>query len=205
MNRIGVKELLRKSIHVSSILIPLIYRYFIGYNRKLAMLFLIPLALGFIIVDTIRIEHRTFKKFYRNFFGIILRKHELSDFTGALYVLVSAVLCIALFPHNIAFMALSFLAIGDTLAAVVGLAYGKRKLPGSNKSVEGSLGCFIGIFIYGFLFYVLDPGLDIAMGAIAIGALAATFAEMWKLPLDDNLKIPLVSGIAMYFANQIMI
>lgn len=205
MNKIGVKELLRKSIHVSSIMIPLIYRYILLYNRKLAMLFLIPLAIGLIIIDTVRIEHRTFKKFYHNLFGIILRKHELSDFTGSVYVLVSAVICIAVFPYNIAFMALSFLAIGDTLAAVVGLAFGKRKLPDSKKSVEGSLACFIGIFVYGCLFYIFDPELNIAIGAITIGALAATLAEMWKLPLDDNVKIPLVSGIIMYFANQILL
>lgn len=205
MKKIGTKEILRKSIHISSIAIPLIYRYVIGYNRKLAMLLLIPIAIIFIIVDTIRIEHRTFKKFYHNFFGIVLRKHELSDFTGAVYVLVSAVISIAVFPHNIAFMALSFLAIGDTLAAVVGLSFGRRKFKNSKKSLEGSLACFTGVFFYGFCFYVFDPGLNIAMGTITMGALAATLSEMWKLPFDDNIKIPLISGAVMYFSNQIFI
>ncbi|MCF7920357.1 MAG: SEC59/DGK1/VTE5 family protein [Candidatus Cloacimonetes bacterium] len=203
MEKINLSETLRKSIHISSIAIPMIYRYVLHFNRKLAISLLIPLTVLFILVETFRIRHRTVKKIYQNLFGIILRKHELSDFTGAVYVMVSAIICIALFPRNIAFMALSFLAIGDTMAAVAGLSFGKRRLPGSRKSIEGSIGCFVSTFLFGFIYYIFDPDLGIAMSTLAVGALAATLAEGWKLALDDNLKIPIIAGIVMYFSNQI--
>jgi dolichol kinase len=204
MGKAILKEILRKAIHISSLSIPLIYRYVLHFNKKISFLILIPLTVTFILIETFRIEHRTFKRFYHNIFGIVMRKHELSDFTGAVYVLVSAVICISVFPKNIAFMSLAFLAIGDTLAAVIGLSFGKRRIPGTKKSIEGSIGCFVGIFLFGFIYYICDENLGIAMGTIALGALTATLAEAWKFPLDDNLKIPVISGIVMYLSNQIL-
>lgn len=205
MHKIRLSELLRKSIHISSILIPLAFRYVFKNSSKHSFLVLIPLSLVLILIDTMRIEHRTFKKFYQNLFGIILRKHELSDFTGAVYVLVSAVVCIAVFPPDIAFMSLSFLAIGDTLAALVGISFGKRKLKGGKKSLEGSLACFTGTFLFGFFYKLSIPDFGISMSIITLGALAATLAEAGRIPCDDNIKIPLFSGIVMYLGNQFFV
>jgi len=203
MNKINKSEFFRKSIHISSLLIPMLYKYLFHFNRKNTFLILLPLTVIFILFDTFRIEHRTFKKFYQGLFGIILRKHELSDFTGAAYVMVSAVLCIALFPGNIAFMSLSFLAIGDTLAALVGIRFGKRKLPGQKKSVEGSIACFLGTFIFGVVYYKFDYQLGLSLATILMGAASATLAEAWRIRFDDNFKIPLISGFVMYLASII--
>lgn len=201
--KINRTEVFRKSIHISSLIIPVLYRYGFHYNRKLSFLFLVPLTIFLIIFDTLRLEHRTWRRFSHNFFGIILRKHEQSDFTGAVYVMFSAVLCIALFPGNIAFMALSFLAIGDTLAAVIGISFGKRKLRGQKKSLEGSLACFLGTFVYGFAFYIFDFHLGLSLGTLLLGAAVATLVEAWNVPFDDNLKIPLISGLFMYLSTLI--
>ena len=205
MRKINSSEIFRKSIHISSLLIPLLYRYLFHYNRKNTFLILLPITVIFIVFDTFRIEHRTFKKFYQNFFGIILRKHELNDFTGAVYVMVSAVICIAIFPGNIAFMALSFLAIGDTMAAIVGIRFGKRKLPGQQKSVEGSIACFLSTFVFGVLFYIFDLQLGLSLVTIMVGAVTATLAEAWHIRFDDNFKIPLLSGMVMYLASIIFL
>jgi len=205
MRKINSSEIFRKSIHISSLLIPLLYRYLFHYNRKNTFLILLPITVIFIVFDTFRIEHRTFKKFYQNFFGIILRKHELNDFTGAVYVMVSAVICIAIFPGNIAFMALSFLSIGDTMAAIVGIRFGKRKLPGQQKSVEGSIACFLSTFVFGVLFYIFDLQLGLSLVTIMVGAVTATLAEAWHIRFDDNFKIPLMSGMLMYLASIIFL
>ena len=184
------RELYRKSIHISSLILPLSYRYIFHYRRKEFFLIIIPLTLIALIIEIIRLEHRTFKRIFLNFFGIILRKHELNNFTGATYLMISTIICIAIFPDYIAFLSLAFLAIGDTLAAVIGIPFGKRKLFGSNKSLEGSIACFVASFFFGMLFTFPEISPIIPF----IGALAATFSE---LAVDDNIKIPLVSGIIM--------
>jgi len=122
------KELYRKAFHVSSILLPLSYYFIFHYNRKMMFLFLIPLTVIALIIEIARLEHKTFKRIFYNLVGIMLRDHEIHNFTGAAYLMISAVICIGFFPADIAVVALSFLAIGDTLAALVGIPYGKRKI-----------------------------------------------------------------------------
>ncbi|MDD2331787.1 MAG: hypothetical protein PHI68_03940 [Candidatus Cloacimonetes bacterium] len=123
-------------------------------------------------------------------FGLILRRHEYKDFTGATYLLFSSMLCVAFFDPSIAFCALAFLSIGDTFAALVGINIGKRKLLGTNKTLEGSLACFVTCLAFG-IFFLDQPWLAFW------GALSATIAEFCNVPIDDNIKIPIFSGLTM--------
>lgn len=184
-----VKEILRKSIHISSLSIPMFYRYVMHYNKAYSVLILFALAIISLVVEYFRLENRSFKKLFYGAFGIMLRKHELHDFTGASFLLTSSIICIAFFPRDIAFLALSFLAIGDTFAALTGMTVGKRKFAFTKKSLEGSLGCFISTFIFS-LFYI-HPLIGLS------GALSATIAELIDLPVDDNVRMPIISGIIM--------
>ncbi len=172
---------------------PLSY-YFIFQNRKMMFLILIPLTVIALIIDIARLEHKTFKRIFFNLVGLLLRKHEIHNFTGATYLMISAVLCIGFFPKEIAVVSLAFLAIGDTLAALVGIPFGKRKILNTSKSLEGSLACFAGCFVFGLFF--LHP--VVAM----IGAFTATIAEFSWIPIDDNIKIPIASGLVMSFVNM---
>jgi dolichol kinase len=196
MNERQKKEISRKAVHISSLLLPLAYRYVFHSNKKFAFTFLLPLTLLALIVEIARLEHRTVKRIFYNVFGIMLRKHELHEFTGATYLLISSLFCIAVFPKDITFVALAFLAIGDTLAAIIGISYGKRKLLRTKKSLEGSLACFIGTFIFALFF--LHPFIAL------VGAFFATVAEFSSIPVDDNIKIPLISGFFMSLANIIV-
>ena len=187
------KEIYRKSIHLSSLIVPFSYRYLFNYHRKNTFFVLGSITVVALLIEITRLEHRTVKRIFYNIFGIMLRKHEIHDFTGATYLLVSALICIAVFPRDIAFLALSFLAIGDTMAAVVGISFGKRKLFKTKKSLEGSLACFISTLIFAMIF--IHP-------VIAFwGAFAATVAEFSRLSVDDNIKIPIASGLMMSLVN----
>ena len=194
LTRREVKELYRKSIHISSITLPLFYRYVLGYNKILAILIFFPFAFGAIVLELIRLENKSFKKVFYRIFGIMMRKHEMADLTGASYLLTSTVFCIALFPREIAFASLSFLSLGDTLAAIFGIRYGYRKIKGTSKSLEGSLACFASCFAYALIFG-LHPGIAL------VGSFTATLAELLNLPVNDNLKMPIITGIVMSVAS----
>lgn len=185
-----VKEIYRKSIHISSLILPLAYRFIFGYNKSLALSFLFPLAFIAIIIEIIRLEHRTVKRVFYRVFGIMLRKHEIANLTGASYLLTAAVFTVALFPAEIAFISLSFLALGDTFAAIFGIRFGKRKYKNSHKSFEGSIACFVSCFAYAVMFGI-HPAMALA------GSFAATFAEASRIPVDDNIKLPITTAIVM--------
>jgi dolichol kinase len=149
----------------------------------------------------LRLENRTFGKFFYFIFGVMLRRHEINDFTGASYLLVSAIVCVAFFPPEIAFLAIAFVSIGDTMAALVGIHFGKRKFVNSKKSFEGFLACFSSTFLFGCVVYLLASEKSILTPSIAFwGALYASLAELVNIPIDDNVKIPIISGIAMMIA-----
>ncbi len=191
------KEIYRKSVHVASIILPLSYRYIFNYDKSLTVTVLLPLALIAVIIELFRLEHKTAKKIFYRIFGIMLRKHEVANLTGASYLLTSSVFTITLFPHDIAFISLSFLALGDTFAAVAGIRFGKRKLKNNYKSFEGSLACFVSCFIFA-LIYSIHPTMAF------VGAIAATFAELSKIPIDDNIKLPIFTAIIMSLASIII-
>jgi len=186
-------EIYRKSFHISSLLIPIGYRYLLLENRKLTLLIVIPLTILSFIIDYFRLENISFKKFFYRFFGLMLRKHEIRNFTGATYLMVSVVICIAFLPPQIAFVALACLAIGDSSAAIIGMPFGKRKFKGTSKSLEGSLACFVSTYIFALFF--IHPVLAF------VGAISTTIAELSHIQLDDNIKIPLVAGFSMLLVN----
>jgi len=187
-------ELARKSIHISSILLPFAYRYVFNYDKKQTLTLFLLLTLTSIVIELLRLENKNFKKHFFSLFGIMLRKHEINDFTGATYLLTSAIVCVSFFPKDIAFAAMSFLSIGDTVAALVGINFGKRKFVGSEKTLEGTLACFVSTFLFG-LFVFKDYPIIAFLGAISV-----CISEVLNIKIDDNVKIPIISGIVMSLA-----
>jgi dolichol kinase len=114
---IKLSEKLRKSIHLSSLLIPFSYKYILGFShRRLAFALLLAAFVVSLTIEFYRLWQRSFRHTFYRLFGMILRKHELRDFTGATYLLFSSMLCVAFFEPTIAFCSMAFLAIGDTAA-----------------------------------------------------------------------------------------
>lgn len=189
-------EVIRKGIHLFSLLIPVVY-YFIPKSTALAIL--VPLTLAFGLSDIGRLFVPAFGRFYTTYFGFLLRSHEQSDrgrrLNGATYVLLAATLIVLFFPKVIAITAIAVLIISDTSAALIGRRYGKHRF--LSKSLEGA-GAF---FISGLVVVALAPKVEYTAPEYAIGAAAALLGavvEASAIGLDDNLSIPLTVGGVMW-------
>jgi dolichol kinase len=190
-------ELVRKLIHLFSLSIPVIY-YFIPTSTAIAIL------AGFtafaLIVDAGRFLSESLAKIFYQLFGFLLRKHELDkkkkNLTGATYVLLSALLCALIFPKVIFVTAFTILIISDTMAALIGRKFGKRKF--LRKSFEGTLSFFISASIVVlFTPKVGNYPMEYIIGLIA--ALVGAFVENISYGFaDDNLSIPISTGITMW-------
>ncbi|MDD3501624.1 MAG: diacylglycerol/polyprenol kinase family protein [Candidatus Cloacimonadales bacterium] len=183
------KELLRKSFHFLSILVPISYRYIFHSKKQISLQILLVLAIVAISVEYFRLENKTFRKLFYTVFGVMLRRHEIYNLSGASFLLTSAIFCIAFYPPDIAFLSLCFVSIGDIFAALIGISFGKRKFTFAKKSLEGSIACFVSTFTLA-LFYI-HPIIAF------LGSLGATVAEAVNLPIDDNVRIPVFSGFVM--------
>lgn len=190
-------EVVRKLIHLCSLSIPIVY-YFIP--RKDALLILVLLTVLVISIDLLRYFSPITAKIFYSLFGFLLRKHEKDNnkkaLNGASYVLLSATICVFLFPKIFFITAFGILIISDSMAALVGRKFGKHKL--FQKSFEGTLAFFISAIIV----VLITPKITGDIFEYLIGFFAAFVAAIvenisygW---IDDNLSIPISIGFIMW-------
>ena len=191
------KELIRKSIHLGSLSMPVVY-YFI--TRESALSILIPLTVFSVVLDFSRHIIPSVRKFFDSLFGFLLRKHELDskkkNLSGASYVFISALLCVYIFPKVIFITAFSTLILSDIAAALIGRRFGRHKF--LFKSLEGTLAFFVVACIVVLVTpKVAGLPLEYLIGIIAaaVGAIAENVSYGWA---DDNLAIPLSMGAVLW-------
>jgi len=189
-------ELVRKSIHLFSLSIPIIY-FFI--SRSFALLLLVPITSAFLVVDLARYYFPPVGQWFYRWFGWLLRRHE-TDLTqkrlnGASNVLLAALLSVFIFPKIIAINAISILIISDTTSALVGRRFGRHRFLA--KSLEGSLG----FFISAVLVVLVAPKIGRLPIEYIIGFIAAaigTVVEALPIKIDDNISVPLSIGFSLW-------
>lgn len=190
-------EFVRKGIHLVSLSIPVVYAFI---PRATALAILIPLTMIFAATDFWRFRHPGLGDLYHRHVGWLLRSHERDHgrkrLNGATYVLLSACLCIVIFPKIVVLTAFPILIISDTAAALIGRRYGRHAF--LNKSLEGAAAFFLSaLLVVTFAPKIAYDPAEYLIGAIA--ALTGTIVESVSITVDDNLSIPLAVGGVMWF------
>jgi dolichol kinase len=133
-----------------------------------------------------------------------LRKHEHDEkakrLSGATHVLISASICVLIFPKLITITAFAILIISDSAAALIGRRFGSRKF--LNKSLEGSSAFFLSALIV----IAVTPKISTGAGEYLIAAVAAaigTVVEALSVKIDDNLSIPISVGVFMWILYDV--
>ncbi len=184
----GKSTILRKIVHASSILIPLILLEHLGTYPVVALL-LLAMTL-YTVSEATRILGDSLP-FFTWFTHLNTTDTEASEFVDApLFYALGIILTLLIFPRETASAAIAILALGDSVAALTGSLTGKHKLAFSkDKTIEGSLAGFIVAYIAAN--YFLSPTRAL------VAALSGTLAEALPTPFNDNLVIPLLVGLAL--------
>ena len=182
------------------------------YSPALALL----AAAVFTMVELLRFRSPFVQTLFYRVGGAALRPEEAKKMTGATYIVYSALLCSIVFVNHpsLSFMALCAFIWGDAAAALVGQAVGRTKI--GNKSLEGSLACFVlcmALFTGG---YKLVPHLlDEWQGRVPLllalaGSLCITVMELFparitkNFSINDNLTVPVITGIALQLLYPVL-
>jgi len=105
-----------------------------------------------------------------------------------IFLALGVVLSLLLFPVPVNYASIAIVTLGDSAASIFGRLFGNTLIPfNKGKSLEGSLGGFIFAFLGAACF--LNP-----IQAL-IGAAAGMLVELLPLPINDNLSIPLGTGV----------
>ena len=161
---------------------------------RIALLISLGVATAiFLAFELMRFRVSTVNKWFLSNFRALLREEERSRLTGTSYMLVASIVAFLVFDRDVAIIVLSFLAVGDAVATIVGRLIGKRRLLG--KTLEGDLACLFSCIVVGLVFHYV--GFGIPLLTILVGAVSATIVEAIGLPINDNLTMPLFAGLVM--------
>lgn len=186
-------ELKRKTIHLAGIIIPIAYHF---VDKKTGIIAVGSVTALYFLLELLRFISPQMRRIFYTCFSNLLRWHERKEITGCGYFLTGALITIILFSKEYAIVCLYFAILGDVFAAIVGIQWGRIKLfPG--KTLEGSFACLAVCLLIGFVLLQQKPEIAI------VGALTATLMELMPLGINDNLTIPVISGLVMNLVGKL--
>ncbi|MEO0094838.1 MAG: hypothetical protein ABIL46_02950 [candidate division WOR-3 bacterium] len=182
-------EIFRKLLNLWAIFIPVLY-YLLPQTSARSLLLLVTVIVT--AIDFIRLHVNGVKEGFILFFGSFLRRHELTNLSGATFLLLGCLITALLFPRFIVISSTSFIIVGDTFAAIFGQNIKGPKL--FKKTLIGSLAYLGSNIVVVVILYSL---LNIPFWILFAGALISTIFEALPLPWDDNFSVPIITGIGM--------
>ncbi len=167
---------------------------------------MIAATVAFLVVDLLRLRLSLLKSIFIILFGSLLRRREFTSLTGGSYLMLSSLVCMLIFGSSqtgrgVFVAAVSFLVLGDTAAAIVGLTFGRIRF--FRKTLEGTLAGLTACIAVAFAANAL-PGIDLPLGIGILGAVVASVVEALPVEVNDNVVVPLLSGTAMMLALQLL-
>jgi diacylglycerol kinase (CTP) len=166
----------------------------------------IVLLIGFIGIslDLFRLRVPEFNRVFISTVGVFMRNSEREKLSGLPFYAFGAGTALLIFPEKIAILAIMFLVFADPICSFFGILYGTEKIFG-NKSLEGALAGFVTCYLITLAYGFSVSGFSFNLLAFAlIAGLIGTISELSSVYVDDNLAIPLVSGIGLIILNGLI-
>ena len=154
-------------------------------------------ALLALALDSARPRVPALNRLFIRIFGPMLKPAEVTEISGATWFLIAAFFAFYFYGAAVAVPALLFIAVGDPVAALVGMRSPGPRWRG--KSPVGGLGFIAAALGAWAALSALGP-VGWSWGII-VGVVVAAAVELAPIPLDDNLTVPLLAGGAMTLAN----
>ena len=181
-------------------------------EHRLATLLMTGATFIFLVLDFARLHLNPFKSIFIVLFGSLLRRRELNSLTGGSYLMLASLVCMVVFGggafgtsveqgKGVIIAAVGFLAIGDTVAALVGLSIGRVRV--FRKTLEGTLAGLASCIGVAWIVSIL-PGVDLPLIAGILGAVSASVVEALPIEVNDNVVIPVFSGTVMMITMQFL-
>jgi dolichol kinase len=181
-----IYEIRRKIFHILILIYPITYYIVLRStgSKFLAISSLIIILICFLVMEHFRIRNGVKIPYIKELY----RELESDKIGGEIYYMVGCIIVLLAFDLRIAAAAILMVNFGDALSAIVGVLFGKIKLT-KTKTLEGFLA---GLLINLIITILILENLIIAIPMALVGALS----ELFSNKINDNLSIPIFSGIA---------
>jgi dolichol kinase len=183
------RDFIRETIHIGSFLVPVVSAYFSWSHSFFVFLILLVTAvyiiselarnLGFNVPITSTLTWKA---------AITPEIHEFV--TSPIFFAVGMILALVVFPIPVGYAAIAPLTLGDGFATLFGKKLGRHAFPyNKGKMFEGTF--------FGFLFAFVGAWFFVGPLKALVAAAAGMLAETLPTPVNDNLTIPVVSGLVL--------
>ena len=185
-------SLTRKLIHLAMAILPAV-GWWISYWLALALTAAILGAS--LIIEVARRWWPWFNRLLWRLLPTVFRESEGHRVLGSTWFAVGALVTLLVFGRDIGGTAVLFLSWGDPVAEIVG---GRWSGASQGKTTVGSLACLLACSVAG----IVGVGLGgLSPWAVLVGAVVATLVERWSPPPNDNLWMPVLSGLGITAAQ----
>lgn len=178
----------RKLIHMAVAIVPAA-GWWISYGVELALA--AALLVGALAIEAAWRWWPWVNRLLWRLLPTTFRSWESRRVLGSTWYGLGIMATLLLFGRDLGGTAVLFLVWGDPLAEIVGRRWGT---PGQGKTVAGSLGCLGACLLAGLVGIGLG---NLSLWTVLAGAIVATLVERWPPPPDDNVWMPVLSGLAM--------
>ncbi|MDR2066887.1 MAG: hypothetical protein LBP57_03495 [Endomicrobium sp.] len=194
MDFIPKDEIKRKVIHLMCLI------YILGYwylPKSIVVLGLTVAIIMVIFLEVLRFKVPSFNNFFKDNFKGFYRQEEADKMSGLAWTLSGGLITMLIFPNKyMVFASFLYLVFADSAAALIGRAFGKHKIL-FDKSLEGSMACFIvcfiiSLFMFNFWFALL-------------GAIIAAFVEAVPWKLNDNFWMQIINAGMLTLLSNVMV
>ena len=199
-------HILRKLWHISTGSLGL----FLFINSEMSQTvwasIIMGIALAGFAADFIRNRIPAFNSLVIKLMGPLMRRSEREGVSGLPFYALGVSLSLFFYPRDIAIVSSMFLVFSDPLSSFFGVLYGKDKiLP--NKSLQGAVAGFFTCYLI-TLFYAMNSstlGTHILVFSIIAGVIGAASELISAFNIDDNLTIPVLSGLGLTLLNHYIV
>ena len=184
------RELLREIIHISGFLVAFFTMY-LGLNPLWVAFVISMITLTYIVSELSRMLGVNIPIASTITWKAAI-KPEIHEFvTAPIFFAVGIMLALLLFPAPINYASIATFTFGDGFATIFGKTFGRHAFPyNKGKKIEGTILGFVFAFLGALAF--VNPFMAVA------GAATAMIVETLPAPINDNLTMPVLAGLAMF-------
>lgn len=196
-------HLLRKLWHISTGSIGLFLFTRSNLDQQTWAFIVLAVALAGFVMDIVRARFGIVNHIVIKVMGPLMRRSEKDGMSGLPFYALGVSLALFFYSRNVAILSVMFLVFSDPLSSFFGVLYGKDKIM-PNKSLQGAVAGFFTCYLI-TLFYTMNHatlGNHILVFAVVAGLIGALSELVSAFNVDDNLTIPVLSGLGMTVLNH---
>jgi len=186
---VSKRDIIRETIHVGGFLVPVVSVYLV-LSQSLVVFLILLVTLLYVMSELARMQGFNVPVTSTITWNAAITPEIYEFVTSPIFFAVGIMFAMVLFPVSVAYASIAIFTLGDSIATLFGKIFGKHVYPyNKGKMIEGT--------IFGFVFAWLGASLFVNPVKALVGAAAGMLVETLPTPLNDNLTIPLVSGLTL--------